>query len=83
MKGKRICVIGAGRWGQNHIKTLAQMGVLAAILEENKERAEEIKKNYSGCYFCSNLEEAILQRYDGYVVATPAETHYKIGKQLL
>lgn len=83
MKGKRICVIGAGRWGQNHIKTLAQMGVLAAILEENKERAEEIKKNYSGCYFCNNLEEAILQRYDGYVVATPAETHYKIGKQLL
>ena len=32
---KRICVIGGGRWGQNHIKTLSQLGCLAAIADES------------------------------------------------
>lgn len=80
---KNICVIGAGRWGQNHIKTLAQMNYLAAIVEENQNKIKELTSVYPQIYFCKNLEEAIANRYDAYVVATPAETHYSIGKALL
>ena len=31
--GKKICVVGAGRWGKNHIRTLYEMGCLSAIVE--------------------------------------------------
>ncbi|NLJ82757.1 MAG: Gfo/Idh/MocA family oxidoreductase [Bacteroidales bacterium] len=80
---KNICVVGAGRWGQNHIRTLAQMNCLAAIVEENQNKIKELASLYPQVYFCKNLEEAIENRYDAYVVATPAETHYRIGKALL
>lgn len=80
---KKICVIGAGRWGQNHIKTLVQMGCLAAVLEENKDKIKDLMKLYPDVRFCESLDNSINARYDGYVVATPAETHYAIGKRLL
>ncbi len=80
---KKICVIGAGRWGQNHIKTLAQLGCLAAIVEENHDKVKELMNTYPDIRFCGSLDNAINARYDGYVVATPAETHYAIGKKIL
>lgn len=79
---KKICVIGGGRWGQNHIRTLHQMGNLAAIVEEDTKRLEELLTKYNVKGYQS-IEEASESKYAGYVVATPAETHYQIGKKLL
>ena len=31
---KQICVIGGGRWGENHIRTLREMGNLGAVVEK-------------------------------------------------
>ncbi len=78
-----MCVVGAGRWGQNHMKTLAQMGVLSAVVEENIDKIKDLITIYPDCHFHANLDSAIKAHYDGYIVATPAETHYAIGKQLL
>ena len=79
---KRICVIGGGRWGQNHIKTLYNMGNLAGIVENDPDRLKELLKLYpvNGFNFVS---DALKEKFDGFVVVTPAETHYSIGKQLL
>ena len=30
---KKICVVGAGRWGKNHIRTLDSLGCLGGIVE--------------------------------------------------
>ena len=79
---KRICVIGGGRWGQNHIKTLFNMGNLAGIVESNATRLTELLKIYHAKGFAS-LDDALSQSFDGYVLATPAETHYLVGKKLL
>jgi predicted dehydrogenase len=80
---KKICVIGAGRWGINHIKTLLKLDALGAVVESSEERILELKKDYCGTVFYSDLDEAIEADYDGYIVATPAETHYPVGKKLL
>ncbi len=80
---KEICVIGGGRWGQNHIKTLAKLGCLAAIVEANSQRLKELLTQYEGVKGYTSLDDAIHIRYDGYTLATPAETHYSIGKQLI
>lgn len=80
---RKICVIGGGRWGQNHIKTLYGLGNLAAIVEARKEVLEKLLETYPGTIGYLDLDAAISARYDGYTVATPAETHYSIGKKLL
>lgn len=79
---KKICVIGGGYWGKNHIKTLYEMGNLAGIVETVEERLKEHLEKYPVQGF-SNLEDALKERFDGYIVATPASTHYPIGKKLL
>lgn len=79
---RKICVIGGGRWGQNHIRTLSQMGNLAGIVEANQQRLDELLKQYPVKGFI-NLDDAIQQGFDGYILATPAETHYPVGKKLL
>jgi predicted dehydrogenase len=79
---RRICVVGCGRWGKNHARTLAGMGCLAGILETNNCCLAELTEKYKVAGF-HRLEEAIEEGFDGYIVATPAQTHYPIGKALL
>ena len=79
---KKICVIGGGRWGQNHIRTLFQMGNLAGIVESNAARLEELIKQYPVEGF-TELNLAIEKDFDGYTVAAPAPLHYEIAKKLL
>lgn len=82
MMKQKICVIGGGRWGENHICTLNEMGNLGAVVDMNIPRLKDLKEKY-GMEVFSELEEAISRGYDGYVVSTSAETHYEIGKKLL
>ena len=37
---KKICVVGAGKWGMNHIRTLHQMNCLSAVVESNEDIIE-------------------------------------------
>lgn len=78
----KICVIGGGRWGQNHIKTLFSMGNLAGIVESNPQRLSELIKSYPVKGF-TKVSEALKEQFDGFILATPAETHYPVGKILL
>ena len=36
----RIAVLGCGYWGSNHIRTLKSLGVLHAVSDANRPRAE-------------------------------------------
>lgn len=79
---KKICLIGGGRWGQNHIRTLFKMSNLACIVESNQQRLDELLSQYPVQGY-TEIDDAIQQGFDGYILATPAETHYPIGKKLL
>ncbi|MCK9303673.1 MAG: Gfo/Idh/MocA family oxidoreductase [Bacteroidales bacterium] len=80
---KKICVVGGGRWGKNHINTLHNMGCLAAIVETNAARLSEFLHKYPDIQGYTNIEDAIKAHYDGYTVAIPAEKHYETGKKIL
>ena len=43
---KNICVIGAGYWGSNHIRTLKKLNALGGIVENNINTAKSIKKSH-------------------------------------
>ncbi|MDY6827691.1 MAG: Gfo/Idh/MocA family oxidoreductase, partial [Bacillota bacterium] len=79
---RSICVVGGGRWGENHIRALHRMGCLGAVVETDPGRLEELKRAYEVEGFDS-LEKAVEQGFDGYVIATPAEMHYPLGRILL
>ena len=80
---KSICVIGAGYWGKNHIKTLSQLNVLRGIVEQDKATLKMFLNKYPGVNGHSNIEEALVKDYDGYTIATPAKTHYEIAKTII
>lgn len=80
---KSICVVGAGYWGKNHIKTLSQLNVLGGIVEEDKAILKILLNKYPGVSGHSNIEDALLKDYDGYTIATPAKTHFEIAKAII
>lgn len=80
---KRICVIGGGNWGENHIKSLSRMGFLGGIVESNPQRLDELLEKYKPVKGYTSIDAATECGYDGYIVATPAEMHYEIGKKLI
>ena len=79
----KICVVGAGPWELNHIRTLHELNALAGIVEINSKRKNNLKSKYPYVKSYISIQEAIEQSFDGFVVATPAETHYEIAKLIL
>ena len=79
----RICVVGAGRWGKNHIRTLDELGCLAGIVEADADIQVQFQEKYPNVMTFSNIQDAIKEEFDGFTVATPAETHFKIAEFII
>lgn len=79
---KKICVIGGGRWGKNHIRTLFQMGNLGGIVETDSKRLEELVNQYPVDGF-TNLDKALERDFDGFTIAVPAPLHYDVAKKII
>lgn len=80
---KKICVIGAGKWGRNHIRTCHELDCLAGIVESNPVVAGELGEKYPHAQIFTDFKEAANQAFDGFSVVTPAETHFYIAHYLL
>lgn len=79
---KRICVVGGGRWGKNHIKTLSGIGALAAIVEKDAARLKSLTEEF-GVPGYTDVEDAMAAGFDGYTVAVPAGLHYETARKLI
>lgn len=81
-----LAVIGAGKWGFNHVRTA--IGVLEAdqvtVCDSNPDIKKKIEKIKNGINFTTDLSSILNnERINAVIVATPAETHYAIALQLL
>ncbi len=83
MTRKNICVVGAGYWGKNHIRTLKSLNALKGIVEPDKNTLKSVLKEYPIAKGHSNIQEALLQDYDAFTIATPAKTHFEIAKAII
>ena len=83
VKTKKIAVVGAGSWGKNHIRTLAELGCLGGVIDPDKNKLDELSIKYKGVKLYSDLKDAFKFNFDGFIVATPSETHYEIGKKII
>ncbi len=80
---RSICVVGAGRWGKNHIKTLHNLGCLAGIVEASADVLAEFQEKYHDVKTFATIRGAIKEDFDGFTVATPAETHFEIAEFII
>ena len=79
----KICVVGGGNWGKNHINTLNKLGNLSGIVDSSKEIIQLNKERYPNCKCFSTIEDSFNYDFDGYIVATPPVTHHKIAKKII
>jgi len=84
MYKKLVCVVGGGYWGKNHISTLHELGCLGGIVESNQELLNSFAEQYPEVKRFLFLDEALQDNsFLGFTVATPAETHYSLAKQIM
>lgn len=79
----KICVIGAGYWGKNHIRTLNELGLLGGIVDIDQSLLENFRNKYPGVKTFVKIKEVIKENFNGFTVATPMKTHYEIAKYLI
>lgn len=79
----KVAVIGAGYFGQRHIKMLAQMPdvEIVGIVDKDIDKAREIAEQYGLNYF--NDYRDLLRAANIFFVVTPTVTHFDIGMDLI
>ena len=79
-----IAVIGSGYWGKNLVRNYHELGALRLICDKNEAVLSGFRKQYPDVETCMALNE-VLSNGDiqGVVVATPAETHFRIAREAL
>mgnify|MGYP000366939770 CR=1 FL=1 len=81
----RVGVIGAGKWGKNHINayaSLASTGICELVgLADINASAEEIAKEHGILFFRDYRE--LLKSVDAVSVVVPTDSHYDVVKECL
>ena len=88
MNKVRIAVMGAGAWGRNIVRTLAELGHLSAVCDPSTNCLEAARRlvgeKVKGARWTSQPGEILADpEIAGVMVATPAETHFEIGQKVL
>lgn len=78
-----IGVVGAGRWGINHVRTLKRMGNLGVVVEVDPKTREAVRPELNGVTLVGSMEEGLQSDVKGLVIATPVVTHFDLAKQAL
>jgi predicted dehydrogenase len=82
----RVGVVGAGYWGPNLIRNLAELpgSPLAAVADANPTRLDYIRARYPAvALYDAGATLFNAPGIDAVVIATPAETHYALAREAL
>ena len=82
-KSSRVCVVGAGNWGKNHIRVLNELGILGGIVDTDASKLNFIRELYKDVELYTSVKSTLASAFDGYVVSTPASTHFDIAKLII
>ena len=80
----KIAVVGYGYWGSKHVRVLSSMpDVAVSVVDSTVERLEEAAAYYPSVEATATDLDAVLDRVDAVVVATPPASHAEIGLRAL
>lgn len=75
----KIVAIGAGAWGKNIIRNLAELGALSGIVESNNERHNDYAQHHPNLVLYADWRTALASDCDAVAIATPTPTHHEIA----
>lgn len=79
----KVAVVGAGAWGKNIVRTLHELGALAAVVDVSPAIREQIASSYPGVTVSDEISSIAGNDIKAVAVATSAPTHYGVVKTLL
>ena len=80
---KKIIVVGCGRWGSNHIRTLINLQSLGGVVESDEITQNRLKHEFPGIIIFKSLKDSFNYKSDGYIVSTPPSTHFEVGEEII
>lgn len=86
MKNLKLAIIGAGRWGFNHVRTANSIldPKNITIFDSRPEIEEKISDLNTEINFTTNFNDILDDKsIEAVIIATPAETHYEIAKRCM
>jgi len=80
----RLGVIGAGTWGRNHVRTVAGLadGELTAVCDTRESVREGMARQYPEAFVTGDAD-ALLERVEAVVIASPAATHADYARRAI
>jgi len=78
----KVLLIGAGRFGKNHARILADKNILAAVYDIDFNTASKIGQQY-GVKYHTSMNPTEFAPFDAAVVCTPSKTHVEIIRECL
>ncbi|MGC8594413.1 MAG: Gfo/Idh/MocA family oxidoreductase [Candidatus Kryptoniota bacterium] len=85
-KGGKLAIVGCGRWGINHVRTVFKIfpEKLRLVVDSNPEAEARVREISREIQFSTGMDLVLTDSsINSVIVATPAETHYRITKELL
>jgi UDP-2-acetamido-3-amino-2,3-dideoxy-glucuronate N-acetyltransferase len=82
----KVAIIGAGRWGFNHVKTAAEILNPASIIicDSSNKSLKKVNEFKPDIITTNNIDDVTADnKINAVIVASPAETHYSIAKRML
>tara|TARA_Y100001958_G_C21221145_1_gene546479 strand:+ start:1095 stop:2057 length:963 start_codon:yes stop_codon:yes gene_type:complete len=83
MVNLKICVVGAGNWGTNHIKTLLKLNYTVGCVDSNDENLNKARLQFPKISCFSTVNDSFLNNYDGYIIATPPNSHADLANLVI
>ena len=80
----RVAQIGIGRWGKNHLRNYVQLGAMALACDLDQRNIDAALQLYPDLKTTKNIDDVFNNKdIDAVVIATPASTHFALGKRAL
>jgi predicted dehydrogenase len=81
MENNVIAVVGAGYWGVNHVRNFHELGALRTVCDTSEPSLARIAEKFPDSRIENSLEAVLSDaEIKGVVIATPAETHYRVAR---
>jgi UDP-2-acetamido-3-amino-2,3-dideoxy-glucuronate N-acetyltransferase len=79
----KILLLGLGRWGANHLRNLNNLPIELFVAEVGDKQLEPARKLGLPAERLTTRYQDFINRVDGVVVVTPAQTHFPLCREFL
>lgn len=78
-----VAVVGCGHWGKNLVRNFNQLEALSLVCEADPAGWAQAAETAPGVRVVEHIDQVLSSPVSGVVIATPAETHYRLARQAL